>query len=342
MNSLRLLTAAGVAAALLASTPASARDEIRIVGSSTVFPFAAAVAERFGRTSGHPTPVIESTGSGGGLKLFCAGIGEEHPDITNASRRIKARELKLCMDNGVDEVVEVVVGFDGIVIANSRGGPEFELTLAQVYTALASEIPSDGGVIANPHMQWSDIDPALPAQGIEVLGPPPTSGTRDAFEELAMQAGCEAAGAGDAGIDCRRVEIRSDGPWVDAGENDNLIVSKLGANPEAVGVFGFSFLDQNAAKLKGIAVDDVEPTFDAIADGSYPVSRSLYFYVKKAHIGAVAGIEDYIAAFVDPDASGPDGYLVDKGLIPLPDEEFEVNAMSARDLVVMTGEENLK
>ena len=191
MSSIRMLTAAGVAA-LLASAPASARDEIRIVGSSTVFPFAAAVAERFGRTSGHPTPVIESTGSGGGLKLFCAGIGEEHPDITNASRRIKARELSLCMDNGVEEVVEVVVGFDGIVIANSRGGPEFSLTLAQVYTALASEIASDGVAIQNPHMTWSDIDPALPAEAIEVLGPPPTSGTRDAFEELAMQAGCKA------------------------------------------------------------------------------------------------------------------------------------------------------
>lgn len=340
MTSIRLLTAAGLAVALLASAPASARDEIRIVGSSTVFPFATAVAERFGRTSGHPTPVIESTGSGGGLKLFCAGIGEEHSDITNASRRIKAKELRACMENGVEEVVEVVVGFDGIVIANSRGGPEFSLTLAKVYAALASEIPGSGG--ANPHRKWSDIDPSLPAHAIEVLGPPPTSGTRDAFEELAMQVGCRAAGAADAGMDCNRVEIRSDGPWVDAGENDNLIVSKLDANPQAVGVFGFSFLDQNAAKLQGIAVDGVAPTFDAIADGTYPVSRSLYFYVKKAHIGAVAGIEGYVAAFVDADASGPDGYLVDKGLIPLPDDEFRMNAMHAVELVPMTGEEKLK
>ncbi len=342
MKSLRMLTAVGLAAVLLASSPASARDEIRIVGSSTVFPFATAVAERFGRTSGHPTPVIESTGSGGGLKLFCAGVGEEHPDITNASRRIKPKELKSCMENGVEDVVEVVVGFDGIVIANSRGGPEFSLTLAQVYEALSANLPvsgSSGDTHANDSGRWSDIDPSLPNQAIEVLGPPPTSGTRDAFEELAMEAGCEAAGAEEAGVDCGDVEIRSDGPWVDSGENDNLIVSKLDANEEAVGVFGFSFLDQNADKLKGIPIDGVEPTFDNIADGSYPVSRSLYFYVKKAHIGSVPGIEDYIAAFVDPDASGPDGYLIDKGLIPLPDADFEKNAMSAMELVTMTPED---
>ncbi len=342
MHSIRTAAAVGLAAALALSAPASARDEIRIVGSSTVFPFATAVAERFGKTSGHPTPVVESTGSGGGLKLFCAGVGEEHPDVANASRRIKAREFEACVENGVEDVVEVAVGFDGIVIANARSGPEFALTLAQVYAALASEVPVDGTVAANPHGSWSDVDPSLPDQAIEVLGPPPTSGTRDAFEELAMEAGCEAAGAEDAGIDCGEVEIRADGPWVDAGENDNLIVSKLDANPEAVGVFGFSFLDQNAAKLKGIAVDGVAPEFEAIADGSYPVSRSLYFYVKKAHVGAIAGIEDYVAEFVDPDASGPDGYLVDKGLIPLPEDLFSTNADSAMALATMTGEENLK
>ena len=342
MQPSRLLVAALVAPLLLAAPPALARDQIRIVGSSTVFPFATAVAERFGRQSGHPAPVIESTGSGGGLKLFCAGVGESHPDITNSSRRIKARELATCMENGVGEVVEVLVGFDGIVFAQSRGGAEFGLTLAEVYTALAAELSVDGAVVANPHRRWSDIDPALPDQAVEVLGPPPTSGTRDAFEELAMVAGCEQAGAGAAGIDCDAVEIRADGPWVDSGENDNLIVAKLDANPDAVGVFGFSFLDQNAGKLTGIPVNGVDPEFDAIADGDYPVSRSLYFYVKKAHVGAVPGIEDYIAAFVAPGASGEDGYLVDKGLIPLADDAFAQNAERALALTPMTGAEELK
>jgi len=336
MKSIRLLAVAGLAVAVLGSSPSMAREQIRIVGSSTVYPFATAVAERFGRTSGHPTPVIESTGSGGGIKLFCAGIGVEHPDITNASRRMKASELETCRRNGVEEVVEVVVGYDGIVIANARRGPQFALTLGQVYQALAAEVPVNGSMVANPNMTWADVDPALPDQAIEVLGPPPTSGTRDAFEELALEAGCEAVGAEDLGFDCGKVAVRSDGPWVDAGENDNLIVSKLDANPEAVGVFGFSFLEQNAAKLKGIDIDDVAPAFDAIADDTYPVSRSLYFYVKKAHVGAVPGIAEYVAAFVDPAASGMEGYLIDKGLIPLSDDAFMSNADTARMLSPLT------
>ena len=250
------LGAAVAAVAALAVTEASARDQIRIVGSSTVFPFATAVAEQFGKNTQYGTPVVESTGSGGGLKLFCAGVGTEHPDITNASRRMKEKEFKLCAENGVTDVVENVVGFDGIVVANAKSAPQLSLTLAQLYNAL-----HEGSTATN----WSDVDPSLPAVKIEVLGPPPSSGTRDAFEELVMEEGCEAAGG-----DCEEIAIREDGAYIEAGENDNLIVSKLEANPNAVGVFGFSFLDQNADKIQGAMVDGVAPTFDNIASGRLP------------------------------------------------------------------------
>ncbi len=337
----RILAAAALALLAFGVQPSEARDRITIVGSSTVFPFAAAAAERFGHESDFPTPVIEATGSGGGLKLFCAGVGSEHPDIANASRRIKAKELKTCWDNGVDEVVEAIIGFDGIVIANARSATPFDLTLEHMYMALAAEVPHDGKAVANPYSRWSDIDPSLPRQAIEVLGPPPTSGTRDAFDELAMRAGCEASDAEAAGIDCRRIEMRRDGPWVDAGENDNLIVSKLEANTSALGVFGFSFLDQNWSKLQGSAVDGVEPTFENIADGAYPVSRSLYFYVKKAHVGVVPGILEYVEAFLSPSSVGDDGHLVDKGLIPLPADEYSSSSKRTLSLTPMTGQENL-
>ena len=313
------------AAAALAAGAASARDQIRIVGSSTVFPFSTAVAEQFGKTTDFKTPVVESTGSGGGMKLFCAGVGEEHPDITNASRRMKAKEHKLCMDNGVTGFTESVVGFDGIVVANAKGAPMFSLTREQLWKALAAEGPKP--------TKWSEIDPSLPDIKIEVLGPPPSSGTRDAFEELVMQKGCKAAGAGDKKF-CKKAgsHIREDGPYVEAGENDNLIVSKLEANPNALGVFGFSFLDQNSDKLKGSVVEGVEPTFENIAAGDYKVSRSLYFYIKKAHVGVIPGIMEYVAEFISDGAAGEEGYLVDKGLIPLPADMFVSNAKSVMAL----------
>ena len=314
MKPTRILALA--AAAAVAAGAASARDQIRIVGSSTVFPFSTAVAEQFGRSTEFKTPVVESTGSGGGMKLFCAGVGVDHPDITNASRRMKPSEFEMCQENGVTDITESVVGFDGIVIANARNAPAFELTLAQVWQALAKNGPKPA--------KWSEIDPSLPDVKIEVLGPPPSSGTRDAFEEIAMENGCKQAG----GEDCKKTghEIREDGAFIEAGENDNLIVSKLEANPDALGVFGFSFLDQNADKMKGATVDGVEPTFDNIADGAYPVSRSLYFYVKQAHVDVIPGIMEYVAEFVSEDAAGPEGYLTEKGLIPLPEERFEQNA----------------
>ncbi|MCG6903048.1 MAG: PstS family phosphate ABC transporter substrate-binding protein [Rhodobacter sp.] len=321
------LTASALAISAIAATAAAARDQIRIVGSSTVFPFSTAVAEQFGKTTDFQTPVVESTGSGGGLKLFCAGVGTEHPDITNASRRMKAKEFKLCAENGVTEITEAVIGYDGIVVANAKSGPDFAVTRVQLVIALAEAGPKP--------ITWDQVDPSLPAIKIEVLGPPPSSGTRDAFEELVMQEACEDTDL----VECDGVSVRSDGAWVDAGENDNLIVSKLEANPNALGVFGFSFLDQNADAIKGATVDGVEPTFENIASGDYPVSRSLYFYVKNAHVGVVPGIAEYAAEFMSDAAVGEDGYLVDKGLIPLPEDMFEKVSMSVEQLTPMTGNE---
>ena len=316
-----------LAVASIAATAASARDQIRIVGSSTVFPFSTAVAEQFGKTSDFATPVVESTGSGGGLKLFCAGVGVEHPDMTNSSRRMKVKEFAMCQDNGVTEIVESVIGYDGIVIANANSGPTFALTLDQVVVALAANGPMP--------TTWDQVDPSLPAIAIEVLGPPPSSGTRDAFEELVMHEGCALTDL----VACEGVSIREDGVFVEAGENDNLIVSKLEANPNALGVFGFSFLDQNSDVIKGASIDGVEPTFDNIADGEYEISRSLYYYIKVAHIGVIPGIAEYAAEFSSEAAAGEEGYLTDKGLIPLFEDEFEANADRVNGLVLMTGDE---
>jgi len=333
-------TAFALALGLAVSTvsAASARDQIRIVGSSTVFPFSTAVAEQFGRTTSFATPIVESTGSGGGLKLFCEGVGTDTPDMTNASRRIKSSEVELCASNGVAEITEVRIGFDGIVLANDKSGPELNITLPQLFLALAKEVPVDGALVENPYTRWNEIDPSLPDAEIEVLGPPPTSGTRDAFVELAMEAGCEGVeGAAELGLEEKACHIiREDGRFVEAGENDNLIVQKLGANPAAYGIFGFSFLDQNADKVRGATILGVEPTFENIAEGAYPVSRSLYFYVKKAHVGVVPGIEEYLAEFVSDRASGEDGYLLDKGLIPLPEVDRDSVRQETENLANLT------
>ena len=313
----------------LGAGAAQARDQIRVVGSSTVFPFSTAVAERFGKSTDFKTPVVEATGSGGGLKLFCAGVGVGHPDITNSSRRIKASEVKMCADNGVAEVVEVKIGYDGIVVANSKKTAQYELTLKDLFLALAKDVPDgEGKLIANPYKTWKDVNPDLPAAKIEVLGPPPTSGTRDAFVELALEGGCSSFDWIKAlkKSDKNRYKaichtIREDGAYVEAGENDNLIVQKLEANPDALGVFGFSFLDQNSDKVQGSKIDGVQPEFELIAEGEYPISRPLYFYVKKAHVGVIPGIAEFLAEFTSDKAWGEEGYLGDKGLIPMPDEE---------------------
>ncbi len=337
---LALIAAALVAGTSVAAAPTSARDQIRIVGSSTVYPFATAVAEEFGQVTEYKTPVVESTGTGGGLKLLCAGVGAQHPDIANASRRIKRSELEICARNGVTAVTEVRFGYDGIVVANARSAPRFDLTLRQLFLALAKTVPEGDRMVDNPYTRWSAIDPSLPDQKIAVLGPPPTSGTRDAFVEIAMEGGCrtfpEIAVLRERDADAYQAlchALREDGAFIEASENDNLIVQKLVANPDSLGIFGFSFLDQNLDKVQGSLIGGAEPTFENIASGAYPVSRSLYFYVKNAHVGLVPGIEDYIAAFTDEETWGEYGFLADKGLIPLAEEEREVTREAARALV---------
>jgi phosphate transport system substrate-binding protein len=306
----------------------SSRDYISIVGSSTVYPFATVVAEQFGKTTKFKTPKIESTGSGGGLKLFCAGVGVEHPDITNASRRIKKSECEKCASNGINDIIEVKIGYDGIVVANSKKAKPLKLTRKDLFLALAKDVPNPNGkeeVVPNPYKTWKDVNSSLPAVKIEVLGPPPTSGTRDAFVELAMEAGAKTF-AWVKAMDKKKFRavahtVREDGAYVEAGENDNLIVQKLDANPDALGIFGFSFLDQNTDKIQGSFIEGTQPTFDAIAAGKYPVSRPLFFYVKKAHVEVIPGMKEYLKEFTSEKTWGADGYLSEKGMIPMPDKE---------------------
>ena len=329
------LAVAGMAAA----ASAQSRDYIQIVGSSTVYPFTTVVAEQFGKTTKFKTPKVESTGSGGGLKLFCAGVGVEHPDMTNSSRRIKKSEVELCGKNGVKEVVEMKVGYDGIAVANSKKAKALSLTPRDLYLALAKDVPAnaDGSKLqANPYKTWKDVNPKLPALKIEVLGPPPTSGTRDAFVELVMDKGCGTFSAikkmskKPRRAACRT--MREDGAFVEAGENDNLIVQKLDANPDAFGIFGFSFLDQNFDKLQGAAVNGVKPEFETIADGSYPVSRPLFVYIKKAHLDVIAGMREFLAEYTSEKAWGDEGYLTDKGLIPMPEKERQMFSSDVKNL----------
>ena len=330
-----LLTASTI---FLTTTFAQARDQIRIVGSSTVYPFATVVAEKFGISSSFKTPVVESTGSGGGLKIFCQGIGPTHVDITNASRRIKSKEVKKCSENGITEITEVKVGYDGIVIANTKGSEPMKIDRKHIWLALGKNVMVDGKIIPNPHKTWKDVDKSLPDVKIEVLGPPPTSGTRDAFAELALGGGCKKfpsiktmKKADKKAFKKLCYTVREDGTYIEAGENDNLIVSKLVENPKAIGVFGYSFLDQNKDKLQGAIVEGNPPTFENISSGKYPVSRSLYFYIKNAHVGKIPGIKEYIAEFTSEKAFGIGGYLQEKGLIPALDAEraeIRSNALS--------------
>ena len=330
MKKLLALSAALAVSAISMSANAQ-RDYISVVGSSTVYPFSTVVAERFGKSTKFATPKVESTGSGGGLKLFCSGVGSATPDITNASRAIKSSEINLCAENGVKDIIEVTVGYDGIVLANTTAAKQVSLTRREIFLALAKNVPNPDGsetLVDNPYKMWNEVNPTLPATKIEVLGPPPTSGTRDAFAELALEGGCKAFPFIKAikKQDKKKYKaichgVREDGAYVEAGENDNLIVQKLVANPSALGVFGYSFLEQNSDKVQGSIIDGKLPTFDAIAEGDYPVSRSLYFYVKKAHIGVIPGIEEYLAEFTSEKAMGEYGYLAEKGMIPMTDEE---------------------
>lgn len=307
--------------------PAEDAQTIQIVGSSTVYPFTTAVAEQFGAKTQFPTPIVESTGTGGGMQLFCAGVGSSTPDFTNASRRIKASEYEMCQENGVTEVVEIPVGSDGIVLANLRSAPAFSITSKQLYTALADQIPasdSDCTLEENPYTNWSEIDPSLPDEPIEVYGPPPTSGTRDAFVEIAMDKGAKAypclaemAESDEDAFEAAAYTIREDGAWIDSGENDNAIVQTLTKTPTALGVFGYSFLEQNSDRVKAATVDGVKPTFDTINTGEYPISRTLFFYAKGQHADLVPGMQEFLAEYTSEDAMGEFGYLSEKGLIPL-------------------------
>jgi phosphate transport system substrate-binding protein len=340
------IAAVALSSTLTMNVAHAARDYINVVGSSTVYPFSTVVAERFGKSTQFKTPKVESTGSGGGLKLFCSGLGVSSPDITNSSRRIKESEVALCHENGVNEIIEVLIGFDGIVLGNSIKTEQMVLTRKDLFLALGKNVPNPDGsqtLIENPYQNWNEVNPTLPARKIEVLGPPPTSGTRDAFSELALEGGCKAIdwiadikkqskAAGKAGDkklakklknDFKAIchNVREDGAFIEAGENDNLIVQKLNANPNALGIFGFSFLDQNSDQIQGTKIDGSDPTFETISDGSYPVSRPLYFYVKKAHMGVIPGVAEYLNEFVSDKASGEEGYLTEKGMIPLNEEK---------------------
>jgi phosphate transport system substrate-binding protein len=366
------LAIAGAAMALsMASTTvfAAARDYISIVGSSTVYPFSTVVAERFGKSTGNATPKVESTGTGGGMKLFCSGVGTENPDITNASRQMKKSEYEFCQENGVKDIIEVLIGYDGIVVANSKAAAQLNLTRKDLFMALAAKVPgADGKLIDNPYKTWKDVNPTLPATKIEVLGPPPTSGTRDAFAELAMEGGAKKfadlaklrdskdeaeikslmdkmgipASAfnakGEKVFQAVAHAVREDGHYIEAGENDNLIVQKLEANHNALGIFGFSFLDQNSDKVQGSSIEGVAPEFETIADKSYSISRPLFFYVKKAHIGVVPGIDGYLAEFTSEKAWGEDGYLAEKGMIPMAAKLRTAYGADVLNQKVMTGE----
>lgn len=320
----------------------SSRSELRIVGSSTVFPFAKKVSEQFHNADpSRPSPILESTGTGGGIELFCGGVGTAFPDIANASRRMKKAEFERCKSNGVTDIVEIEIGYDGIAIAQSVKGPALKLTVTELYDALAAK---PFGKASNDHRRWSDVNGALPAVAINIYGPPSTSGTRDAVEELIMEAGCKTDPKVAALKDSDKEQfeavchtIRSDGAYVDTGENDNLIVQKLGSNPNSVGIFSFSYLSDNAETVRGIPINGVVPSYDSIADGSYPGARPLFLYVKKQHVGVIPGIREYLEEFMK--AAGPDGSLSRDGLITSP--EASRTAMMARlsSLDTLSGDE---
>jgi len=349
----RLLLAAASTAALLAlgacgdntgsGGAGGARNGIWAAGSSTVFPFATRVAENFQRTTSGAAPRVESLGTGGGIQAFCQGVGPTTPDIANASRPMKASEFELCRKNGVTDIVEIKIGFDGIVIATARTGNSFNFRLQDLYLGLAKEVPgANGQFVANPATTWNQVNPALPNQRIQVYGPPPTSGTRDAFLELGMAPGAELIPAMAAlkTADGDRFEalahtLREDQQWIDSGENDNAIVQTLTRTPGSLGVFGFSFLEQNLDTVKPETIDGVAPSAETIADGSYPLARSLYIYVKKQHVGVTPGLEQFVMEFMSEAAAGRGGYLQDRGLVPLPADQLAAQRETARALTVM-------
>jgi len=322
---MRYVTCTAIAVATVAlAGEAAARDQISIVGSSTVFPYTQAVAENFSARTGAPAPVVESTGTGGGMQIFCQGVGLDHPDITGASRAMKASEWELCQQNGVTDITQVLIGYDGLSMAVAQEGEAFDISKAELFQALAAEVAVDGEVVDNPYSKWSEINADLPDVEILVYGPPPTSGTRDAWVELVMEEGCAEFDAIKALPEERMEDVcqrmRTDGPFVEAGENDNLIVQRLTQDPSAYGIFGYSFLFENLDSLKPVSVGGVEPNEETIASGEYGVSRPLFFYVKNDHRGVIPNLQAFIEEYVSEDAMGPGGYLSERGLVVLSDE----------------------
>ena len=345
MKKLALAIAAALA---LSATAAHARDNIEIVGSSTVYPFTTAAAEAFAKKTGNPAPKVESTGTGGGMKLFCAGAGVQTPDMTNASRRMKKSEFDDCKKNGVDSITEILMGYDGLAVAQNKTGPDFKnFGLKDLFLGLAKNVPNEAGeLVPNPYKMWSDVNPELPAIKIEVIGPPPTSGTRDSFVELGLEGGCKQIDALKAlkekdkkAFETACHTIREDGGYIEGGENDNLIVQKLGTNANALGVFGFSYLNQNTDVLRGLSFDGVNPTTESVIDGTYPMARSMFIYVKNAHVDQVKGLKEYVAEYVSEDAMGTDGYMVDKGLVPVAASELPEIAKNATSFTAMKGDD---
>ena len=317
-----------ITALILAATPvvSQARDQIQIVGSSTVYPFSTLVAERFGSSGKFKTPVVESTGTGGGMKLFCQGIGASHPDVSNASRAIKSSERENCTRNGVKDIIEVKFGSDGIAFANDASNAPINFTLKQLWAAMAEHGPKPE--------KWSDIDSSLPNSKISIMVPPPTSGTRDAWNAKVMKGGCPAAVKKENKKACKI--MREDGAVIEAGENDALIVQKLGANPSAFGIFGFSYLENNSDKIQAATIEGVEISLESIQSYEYPVARPLFFYVKKAHINVIPGLNEYLQAFANEKAIGEEGYLIDAGLVPLDDGQRNALRKGAKKLAVMS------
>ncbi|MGF1552058.1 MAG: PstS family phosphate ABC transporter substrate-binding protein [Paracoccaceae bacterium] len=333
----RTLTAVAVAlVAMPLAADAQSRENIRVVGSSTVYPFTTAVAENFARNTGNPAPVVESTGTGGGFQLFCQGVGTQFPDINDASRAMTSSERESCASNGVENVTELQIGNDGIVLAADKSVDTVELTRAQIWQALAAETVQDGEIVDNPYESWSDIDDSLPDQEITVFGPPTTSGTRDAFVELAMETGCEEFEAVTS-LDEERMEevcttMRTDGGFVEAGENDNVIVQRLSSQPGSFGIFGFSYYDQNKSNLQAASVSGAQPTAENIANEDYPLSRPLFIYVKDAHVGSIPGLQEFLTYYMSDEVIGENGLLLDQGLIPMDQSKREEMVEKAESL----------
>ena len=327
---MRTLLMAGIigGAFVFTAAEAVAHEQVHAAGSSTVYPFVTAAAEQFGKKSGSATPIVESTGTGGGFKLFCAGDGHDTIDIANASRAIEPSEREQCAKNGVKAITELKIGYDGIALANALSAAQFKLTKAQIFLALAKQIPVGGKLVDNPHQKWNEIDPALPAIGIKVYGPPPTSGTRDAFVELVMEPSCvkmpEVVAAYPDEIARKKAchLLREDGKYVEAGENDNLIIQKLHSDTDALGIFGFSYLEQNKSVVQGSLVEGIAPSFEAVSKGTYPISRPLFVYVKNTHLKEMKNLKPFLQELVSDAAIGDEGYAVEKGLIPLKKDEL--------------------